>query len=417
MKTISIAIAILVLSLHFFSCWTPNDPVTHTVSMRELTTSEKEVVSSANAFGVKLLSKLSEQDEEGDNIFISPLSISMALGMVLHGARGETREEMKEALEFHNLSIDEINQSYRGLLDLLPYVDPSVEMLIANSVWYRYTFPVLEEFIETNKKYFDAEVQPLDFDKPESSQIMNNWVNQKTNGHIDDIVPDDIDPLTVMYLINAIYFKGDWTSPFDRDDTREADFTLPDGTKKTVQMMQQENNFRMHLSPDVGILDLPYGDEHYSMIIVLPPQDVSIHEFTKSLTSENWHNWMSKLPEEGRRSMVYLPRFTLEYEKSLPKALRALGMERAFLSHLADLSGLYDQEKESRNAYISDVMHKTFVDVNEEGTEAAAATSVEVSLTSMPPQFRVDRPFLVAIRENSSDTILFIGKIVNPGSS
>ncbi len=417
MKILSATITSLILVLLLSSCWTPTAPNIHTVSMRELTASEKEVVGFANSFGVKLLSKLGEIEDENDNIFISPLSISMALGMVLHGARNETQQEMKETLEFHNLSIDEINHSYRGLLDLLPYVDPSIEMIIANSVWYRYTFPVLEEFIETNKKYFDAEVQALDFDKPEASQIMNNWVNRKTNGHIDEIVPDDIDPLTVMYLINAIYFKGDWTYQFDRDDTREADFTLPDGTTKKVQMMQQENAFRMYRSLDVNILELPYGDEHYSMIIILPPRDVSIHEFTGSITAEKWQEWMNMIPDKGRDgSMVYLPRFTLEYKKSLPEVLKALGMELAFIPHLADFSGVYDQTKEPRNAYISDVMHKTFVDVNEEGTEAAAATSVEVSLTSMPPQFRVDRPFLMAIRENSSGTILFIGKIVNPES-
>ncbi len=417
MKTTTIVITVLILTLLFYSCWTPTEPVTHTVPMRELTASEKEVVGAANVFGVKLLAKLSEIEDEHENIFISPLSISMALGMVLHGARGETKEEMKKALEIHNLSIDEINQSYRALLGLLPHIDPSIEMMIANSVWYRYTFPVLEEFIETNKKYFDAEVQALDFDKPEASQIMNNWVKRKTNGHIDEIVPDDIDPLTVMYLINAMYFKGDWTYQFDRDDTREADFTLPDGTTKKVQMMQQENAFRMYRSLDVSILELPYGDEHYSMIIVLPPRDVSIHEITGSITNEKWQEWIDMLPEKGREgSMVYLPRFTLEYEKSLPGVLKALGMELAFHSYFADFSGVYDRAKEPRNAYISDVMHKTFVDVNEEGTEAAAATSVEVSVTSMPPQFRVDRPFLMAIRENSSGTILFIGKIVNPES-
>jgi serine protease inhibitor len=407
----------MILSLLFSSCWTPTEPYIHIVSMRELTASEKEVVSSANSFGLKLLSKLSELEDENDNIFISPLSISMALGMVLHGARGESQQEMKEVLEFHILSIDEINRSYRGLIDLLPYVDPAVGMLIANSVWYRHTFPVLNEFIETNKKYFDAEVQALDFSKPDASRIMNNWVHKKTNGHIDKIVPDDIDPLTVMYLINAMYFKGDWTNRFDRKDTREADFMLSGGTTKKVQMMQQKSDFRMFISPEVNILELPYGDELFSMILVLPPRGVSIHEFTASITGQKWQDWMSMIPGEGREnSTVYLPRFTLEYEKSLPDLLKALGMERAFDPYLADLSGLYDQIKEPRNAFISDVMHKTFAEVNEEGTEAAAATSVEVGLLSMPPEFRVDRPFLMAIRENTSDTILFIGKIVDPES-
>jgi len=392
------------------------EPVKHTAGMRELTAAEKEVTGAANTFGINLLAKLSELDDEGDNIFISPLSISIALGMALHGAQGKTQEEMKQVLEFHNLSIDEINESYRGLLDLLPYVDPSVEMLIANSVWYRYTFPVLKEFIETNKKYFDAEVQGLDFNSPEAPKIINNWVKQKTNGLIEEIAPEVIDHLTMMFLINAIYFKGDWTYQFDKNKTRDADFQLPDGATIPVKMMLQNNSFRFYQSQDIGIIDLPYGDELFSMTIILPPEDQSIHDFTASITIERWHEWISLLPDNKQEIDLFLPRFQLEYEESLVDVLKALGMHLAFDLSNADFTGLYDKNLEPRNAYISDVMHKTFIDVNEEGTEAAAVTSVVIGVDSAPPAFRVDRPFVFAIRENSSDTILFIGKIVKPES-
>jgi serine protease inhibitor len=403
--------SIIIFLFLFSSCFSPTEPVP-TVTMRELTSNEKEVVSSANIFGIKLLSMLSEKDDEGKNIFISPLSISMALGMALHGARGETQDEMKRVLEFNNLSIDEINESFRGLLDLLPNVDPSVELLIANSMWYRYTFPVLQEFIETNKKYFDAEVRALDFHSPEAPKIIDNWVKEKTNGLIDQIAPEEIDPLTMMFLINAVYFKGNWTYQFDKDKTHDADFRLPDGRTVPVKMMTQNGNFRYFQSRDFEILDMPYGDKIFGMTIVLPPADRSIHEFTNSMTGETWSDWLARLPKQETEIDVYIPRFKLEYDQSLNDVLKALGMNLAFLESIADFTGLYDTTKEPRNAYIEDVMHKTFVDVNEEGTEAAAVTSVVIGVDSAPPAFRVDRPFIFAIRERTSDTILFIGKVV-----
>ncbi len=411
----------LLIAFLIASCWTPMEPIKETketIEMRELTPSEKEVTGAANTFGINLLAKLSELDDEKENIFISPLSISIALGMALHGAEGETQEEMKQVLEFHNMPIGDINEAYRGLLDLLPYIDPDVELLIANSMWYRIGFPVLDSYIETNKKYFDAEVDALDFSLPEASDIMNNWVNEKTKGLIEDIVPEEIDPLTVMYLINAVYFKGDWAIQFDKEDTRDADFRLEDGSTIPVKMMHQKDSFRVSLSyQDVSVIDLPYSDGHYSMTIVLPPHDVSIHELTGSMTSEKWQTWLGKLPDEPREIDVYIPRFTLEYEKSLVDVLQALGMRRAFSPALAEFDGIYDREKiGGENLYISNVMHKTFVDVNEEGTEAAAATSVEFGVTSAPPAFRADSPFLMAIRESSSDTILFIGKVYKPMS-
>ncbi len=408
----------IIFIIFFTSCWTPMEPVKHTVEMRELTPAEKEMVGASNIFGINLLAKLGELDEGKDDIFISPLSISIALGMALHGAEGETQEEIKRVLEFHNLSIDAVNESYLGLLDLLPYIDPKVELLIANSMWYRIGFPVLDSYIETNKKYFDAEVDALDFNLPGASKIMNNWVKRKTKGLIEDIVPEEIDPLTMMYLINAVYFKGDWTLQFDKKDTRDADFKLDDGSTIQVKMMYQKASFRVNRSyQDVSIIDLPYSEGNYSMTIVLPPPGVSINEFTESMTGEKWQSWLDKLPDEPTEIDVYLPRFTLEYEESLVEVLKALGMRKAFEEYEAEFDGIYDRSKVGgENLYISDVMHKTFVDVNEKGTEAAAATSVEFGLTSMPPYFRVDRPFLLAIRENTSDTILFIGKIVHPES-
>jgi serine protease inhibitor len=414
-KSFMVHSTVLACIFLFMLCGGPVESV-YTVSIRDLTPNEMEVVGAANAFGIKLISKLSTLDEKGDNIFISPLSVSIALGMALHGSDGRTREEMKEVLGFYNLSIDDINQSYRGLIDLLPFVDPSVKMMIANSIWYRYTFPVLKEFIETNKKYFDAEVQALDFSNPEAPGVINDWVKNKTNGLIEEIAPDPIDPLTMMFLINAVYFRSNWTYEFDKNKTENADFYLIDGTTIPVKMMTQKSEFRYFQSQNVDIIEIPYGDKLFSMIVILPPTDQSIHDFVTSMTGEQWRVWLGLLPDSEREIDLYLPRFKLEYETSLVDVLKALDMNLAFDPVAADFTALYDKSVEPRNAYISDVIHKTFVEVNEEGTEAAAVTSVVIGVDSVPPAFRVDRPFLFAIRERTSDTILFIGKVVRPES-
>jgi serine protease inhibitor len=382
---------------------------------RALTAAEKHIVESDNKFGLKLFREIVKQDEDS-NVFISPLSISMALGMTFNGAEDSTEEAMRNVLELAGLTEQEINESYRGLINLLTQLDPKVIFEIANSIWYRKGLPVKQEFINLNQTYFDAEIAALDFDKPDASKTINDWVDEKTHGKITEIIEPPISPEMVMFLINAIYFKGTWTCEFDEEATQEDWFTLPDNSQVQCQMMRQEKEFSYFENDLFQAIDLPYGNQKFSMTIFLPKLEVEVDSLISQFNQENWDNWLGSF--ETGSGKLFLPKFTLEYKIKLNDVLTALGMGIAFNPALADFSGIAEVNPLA-NLYISKVLHKTYIKVDEEGTEAAAVTSVEVGITSMPPAgfvMRVDRPFVFAIRENHSQTILFMGKIVEPVS-
>ena len=380
----------------------PEDPV------RELTSAEKELVGSSNTFGFNLFKEIVEQEADG-NIFISPLSVSIALGMTLNGANGDTRDSMAETLEFWGMSMEEINDSYKSLIELLSNLDEKVKFQIANSIWPRLGFPVEEEFIDVNETYFDAEIQALDFDDPQSVDIINDWVNNNTNGKIKKIL-EDIPPQIVMLLINAIYFKGDWTTKFDPENTHDAPFYLSDGTTTDCEMMEQQNTVRFLATEDFSAIELPYGDGDFSMVILLPNPGVELDAVIDRFSDENWNAWMASFYEADLTLMF--PKFELEYEIKLNDVLKALGMGIAFDGYLADFTGI----NRDGNLYIDFVKHKTYVRVDEEGTEAAAVTVVGIGKTSVGPTttFIVDRPFAFVLRESHSGTLLFMGKIVEP---
>ena len=398
---------VLVFIFSITSCTKgPTEPRERTV--RELTSVEKHLVESDNSFGLKVFREINN-DEKDNNVFISPLSISMALGMTLNGANGETKQAMQNTLELAGLADQQINESYQSLIELLVGLDPKVKFKIANSIWYRNGYTFEPAFLDVNKNYFNAEVAGLDFGNPQSKNIINSWVENNTNGKIKQIV-DNIDPLTVMFLINAIYFKGTWTYEFDKNKTRDDFFNLPDGSQVQCKMMAQAGDFSYLANDDFQAVDLPYGDELFSMTVILPRQGKDLDALVETLTAENWNTWFSNFSKlEGE---LYFPRFKLEYEINLNDVFKLLGMEIAFNPSLADFTRMY----KNGGIYIDKVKHKSFVEVNEEGTEAAAATVVEMKLTSVGSGFtlRIDRPFVFAIRENHSGTILFIGKIVDP---
>ncbi len=378
---------------------------------RALTVQEQQLAEADNQFGLKLFRAVSET-EPGENVFISPLSVSMALGMTLNGARGETRAAMEETLELSGLSQEEINTAYRSLIDLLRGLDPRVTFTIANSIWYRQNFDVRQAFIETSKEYFDAEVAALDFGSPEALDAINGWVSENTQGKIDRIV-QDIPPNVVMYLINAIYFKGTWQYQFDEEKTRQASFTRPDGSEVTVDMMTlEEPTLAYYRDEQVTAVELPYGDSLYAMTILLPNRDGNVDFLAAHPDADRWSEITSGL-RSRELSALEMPRFTLEYKKELNDVLKALGMEIAFDKRRANFGGI--NETLARKLYIDEVMHKTFIEVDEAGTEAAAATSVSIGFTSVgPPTVRIDRPFVFVIREHHSGTILFIGKLTDP---
>jgi len=375
---------------------------------RELKPEEVKLTAANNRFGLKLFKEiiLEEQDK---NVFISPLSVSMALGMTYNGAAGTTEDAMRNTLEYGDLTQQEINESYRYLSSMLANLDPMAKFQIANSIWYRLGFHVEKEFIDINQTYFDAEVTGLNFDDPNAKDIINNWVNQKTNGKIPDIIYK-IDPENVMFLINAIYFKGIWKYEFDPNDTQDGLFTLPDGSKKPCRMMMQGNNFQYLQNEYFQAIDLPYGDTGFSMTIFLPEPDVHIDNFIAQINDENLSDWFDSFNET--EMLLSMPKFKLEYDLTLNDVLKALGMEIAFELWQADFTNI----NKNGGLFISEVKHKTFVDVNEEGTEAAAVTVVTISPTSEPdyPSMIVNRPFVFMIREKFTNTILFMGKIVEP---
>jgi len=370
---------------------------------------QQEVINSGNVFGFDLFRKINETEIAAKNLFISPLSISMALGMTLNGANANTLDEMKAAMYFSSLTNDEINKTYRYLLDNLISLDPKVVMEIANSIWYRNTFNVLPDFLTTNQTYFDAEVSPLDFDDPASKDVINKWVSDNTNSKIKTII-DEITPEMVMYLINAVYFKGQWKYQFDKSDTYEAEFEKSDGSKKSVSMMKLESDINFLSNELFRAVELPYGKGNYSMIVMVPKDNYDVNDIIEELNEDNWNSWMDAMAE-SEDAKIHLPKFKFEYEIKLNDALQALGMSDAFQPGIADFTRI----NSDGGLYISEVKHKTFVEVNEEGTEAAAVTSVGIGYTSMPDNYLIaNKPFLFVIKEKNTKAVIFIGKIMEP---
>jgi len=379
---------------------------------RALTQAEIETVNAFNDFGFELFREINKADDGDTNVFVSPFSVSMSLGMTMNGARGTTEEAMRSTLGFASMDMADINEAYRGLMKLLPGLDPDVLFEIANSIWYRAEDNIRQEFFDVCQAYFDADVTGLDFSSPDAASTINAWVDDKTHGKITRIVSSPIAPHIVMFLINAIYFKGTWTEEFDPSLTEDAGFTLPSGEEVTCRMMRRpgpgdEAEFECYSDGEVHVIDLPYADGWYTMTVVLPWPHIDLDALIASLDTEKWNDWTASLITDD--GTLFMPRFETTYEIELKEALAAMGMEIA-LNQGADFSGI----RETGGLWIDKVKHKTFIRVDEAGTEAAAVT-VTIPVESVGCSMRVDRPFLFAIREKHSGTILFIGKITDPG--
>ena len=377
-----------------------------------LTQKGKILVEANNLFGIKLFKEVLKAEEPGENVMISPLSVSLALAMTYNGADGDTKVAMEKILELYGLTVDEINENYKTLIDALASVDPKVLMSIANSIWYKQEFDVEQDFINVNQDYFYAEVSPLDFNDPESVTTINNWVANKTNDKITEIL-DEIPVDAVMYLINAIYFKGIWKYEFEESNTEEKPFYLSDGTTKDVPMMVQEGSFNYFSNDILQAVEMPYGAGNYSMIILLPQYNKTPDDIIDQLNNDNWNSWLSEF-YEAEKIQIHLPKFKFEYKNKLNDELINMDMGIAFDPYNADFSKINSLEQ----LFISRVIHKSFIEVNEEGTEAAAVTMVEISLTSSGGEtgihFYVNQPFIFAIKEKYTNTIICIGKVMEP---
>ena len=386
----------------------PTDPPPTPELPRALSATEVEVIDAANRFTLHLLR---EASSPGDNLFLSPLSASMALGMTMNGAGGETWNQMRDALGFGGLTGDEINAGYAFLIQVLTEVDPAVETAIGNSVWTRLGFPLRTEFVEVLREFFAAEVMELDFASRSASGTINDWVRSATGGRIEDIVPGAIPEHILMYLINAIYFKAPWTVEFNPDDTRTEPFYPEDRSTETVPLMTILRGFPYMETSRFQAVDLSYGGGAFSMTVLVPRDGVRVDDVIASLDAAAWGDIAAGFVKAEVE--LFLPRFRMEYGRELKNDLEGLGMVDAFAPGKADLTRLSPADLS-----ISSVRQKALVEVTEEGTEAAAVTVVTVppppSVPPPPIVVRADRPFLFFIRERLTGAILFVGKLAYP---
>ena len=405
-----VPIASLALALLLTSCSvTSGDggpPALLTELPRSLSAPETLLIDAGNQFGFDLLRRAAQADPES-NILLSPLSASMALGMTLNGAAGTTLDSMRTALRLGTATLTEINAAYRSLLDLLDGLDGNSEFRIANSVWADTGFPFLASFLDAARTNFDAEVQSLDLQAPASLGTINNWVNGRTNGKIPTIL-DQISAGEVMFLINAVYFKAKWRLPFDVKQTRPAPFYALHETQDVPTMNLPAALHGHATSADADIIELLYGNGAFAMTIVLPRPGHTLADVVDGLDAMRFASWVAALQDE--KFGLTLPRFRFSYQRGLNDDLSALGMRIAFDGQQADFSRMASLSPGER-LFLTSVLQKTFIDVNEEGTEAAAVTSVGVGVTSAPQVIEVNRPFLFVLRERLSGTIFFVGQV------
>lgn len=370
---------------------------------------DKSLVSSNTGFALNLFKELIAEDQNG-NVFISPLSVSIALSMAFNGAEGTTRDAMARVLQLGNMSLEELNQGYLDLIESLENADILVQLSIADSIWIRDSFEpyVRQEFTQRVTEFFRSEVFTRDFGSQQTVDEINAWVSDQTDGKIDKMV-DEIGSQLAMFLINAIYFKGEWVTSFDESATEASDFFLSDGSAVSVDMMSTKGNFSYLQGEDFTAVRLPYGRDKIAMYVFLPDRDVALDSFVESLSRETLENYVEGFSPMGSLQ-VKLPKFKIEYGvKRLNDVLKNLGMGTAFIPAEANFGGIA-----TKQLYIDYVDHKATIEVNEKGTVASAATVVGISFSAVGPTFSVDRPFFFVIRDDRSGTVLFMGKVENP---
>ncbi len=375
-------------------------------SLRE---AETKLISATNTFCWNLLREVVKEEaaNANANVFISPLSASMALGMTLNGARFETEEAMKTALGFSELSREEINAVYRQMLERFAEQDQDVTFQVSNAIWHDDDIVIRDDFISVNQQYFDATIRALDFSSSEAPEIINGWCRERTHGKIEKIV-EKISPNTVMFLMNALYFKGSWTYRFDTAETRPGTFRCGDGSLIECDFMRMTTeSLRVFRGDGVLGLEMPYGNGTYRFMALMPQNhDASTDVLLDRMTPANWELWRSRLAYSDEE--IGLPKFKFTYEITLSDVLKRMGMSVAF-SDYADFRGISELP-----LAISEVKQKTFVQVDEMGTEAAAVTLVDIHFTCCGPDFRFSRPFVVVIYEEQSGAVLFTGVISKP---
>ena len=372
------------------------------------------VVAGNNKFALELYGKLENQQ---GNLFLSPYSISTALAMTSAGARGQTEKQMAETLCFAPVKNEQFHRTFGEIIGQLNAsgAKGGYELTVANALWGQKDYKFLPEFLTLVRENYGGDLKQVDFatQTEAARKTINAWVESKTKDKIKELIkPKMLDSMTRLVLTNAIYFKGKWASPFKPERTQDFPFTLLDGKKNDVPMMSQKTHFGYTETNDIQVLEMFYVNNDLSMVILLPKKLDGIKELEKELVSDNLADWLGKIHK--REVQVFFPRFKMTSEFELARVLSAMGMLDAFTSK-ADFSGMTG----NKDLFISAVVHKAYVDVNEEGTEAAAATGVAMKSTSVgkpPAVFRADHPFIFLIHDNQTGSILFLGRVANPAS-
>ena len=358
-------------------------------------------------FALDFWKKVNVQEKAETNYFVSPLSLHIALGMLLNGADGKTKDEIQQTLRMSG-NLADINAIYKTLIENLPNADPNVTNKIANSVWYKKDFTIEKTYLDNLAQSFKATISGEDFTSPATVSKINTWASDNTNAKITKVI-DKIEPDQVMFLLNALYFKGDWSTPFDVKNTNDQNFAGLSGNK-SVKMMNITEKVKYAQRADYQAIELPYANGNYFMTILLPSKTKSLADLINATNSSEWKNLSTALTQQ--QVIIGLPKFTMQYEINLNKVLAQMGMPTVF-TDAADLSKISPPAGKLKVGFVK---QNTYVGVDEKGTEAAAVTTIGISLTSVPvyPEFICNRPFAFVISEKSSNTILFVGKVVNP---
>ncbi|MGI6340037.1 MAG: serpin family protein [Bacteroidales bacterium] len=363
-------------------------------------------IQSSNEFGIELFTRVAES--ENKNLMLSPLSASTALTMLLNGCGGDTYSQLQGTLKYPaEMSISEINEAYKSLVGQLLTVDPRVQLAFANAIFYRNGFNVKPPFLATMNDDYKATVKALDFATPTALTTINKWASDNTKGKIPEVL-SEIPGDAVMFIMNALYFNGDWSYQFDKSMTQELPFHPDGGSATDVPTMKGKVGAKFARDEGFRAIEMPYGQTNFTMVVIVP--DETLSAFYPSFTYQVWDKLCSDLDElqEFDKTTVIMPKFKFSYEKYLNNQLMSMGMIDAFSSSDADLSGISDS-----GIWVDYVQQNTFVEVDEEGTETAAVTTIDVGVTS-PLPFNIYKSFIFAIRERTTNTLLFIGQVVNP---
>jgi serpin B len=418
MKYLGISVSLITAAL-LVTCNNSTEPVSQEPSdknpvftppdrtVAQLTEDEKNLVQAQNEFSFDLFHTILDSTPAGDNVFISPLSVSYALGMFANGIEGQTYSDLRSVLHVADMQEDTLNTSYANLTYILTHSDDDVDFSLANALWYASRRTIHDTFALNCTEYFDAAIRATDFG-PGTADTINAWVRLQTNDKIETIVTNEIEQMpTSMVLLNAIYFKGDWTIPFEKNLTRDETFLREDGTEKPCAMMykdsEEDTTLHYYRGNNFAAADLPYGNKNFAMTVILPDEGTAAGDIASSMTAQQWRGIITGMSGEG--FFLALPKFTVEFETGLIGILEKLGVTFAD----EHLSRIFSDGATG----LSSITHKTFVQVDEEGTEATGVTVI-ITVDSLPLQVRCDRPFLFVIHERNSGAILFMGRVADP---